>query len=172
MINYSLVARSTNPTDKNSEQRVYAVSQYNRQLKLRDIAKHLAAHGSPFSVGTILGLLTDAVTCMVENLKEGNRVDLDDMGDFYVTLSSEGAENADKFTSSMIRRVNLRWRSTDEMLAEMQTVGFNYVPSREGVEELKRTEKRKLNERMAGVLENGEEPEDGGGITSGGDQTE
>lgn len=161
-VNYSLVLRAVNPGDAESQRKVYPVAQMAKQVTLRDIAKHIHDHGSPFSVGTIVGLLMDAVECMTENLKEGNRVDMDTMGDFYLTLSSEGAANANEFNpQSMIKHINLRWRCTSEMDRALQGIGYNYMPNLDELAEAKRASKAKLNQEL-GILEDGDEPEPGG----------
>lgn len=158
-IAYSLVGRLTNPSDKNSEVRVYPVAQMKKQVFLRDIAEHLADHGSPYSVGTILGLLTDAVHCMVENLKEGNRVDMEDLGDFFVSLSSDGAESSAKFRESMIKKINLRWQNSERMEKAMQGVGLEFVPALNDLADAKRKTKERAD--LAAGVEPGEDA--GGG---------
>lgn len=166
-VNYSLVARVVNPNEKEQEKKIYPVAQMVKQVTLRDIAEHIHQHGSPFSVGTIVGLLLDAVSCMTENLKEGNRVDMDTLGDFYLTLTSEGADDATKFSPSMIKHVNLRWRTSADMEHALQNVSFNYMPTLDKLAEVKRVSKQALNAEL-GVLENG--GEDNGGDDQGGGQ--
>ena len=41
------------------------------------------------------------VDCMREQLLEGKKIRLGDLGDFSIVLSSKGAEDADKFTAQM-----------------------------------------------------------------------
>ena len=41
------------------------------------------------------------VDCMREQLLEGKKIRLGDLGDFSFLLSSKGAEDADKFTAQM-----------------------------------------------------------------------
>lgn len=46
-------------------------------------------------------------TCLVEMLLEGKKVQLDELGDFWISLSSEGAESCEKFTANNIKAVNI-----------------------------------------------------------------
>lgn len=161
-VNYSLVLRPSIPSDKNSEAKVYPVAQMAKQVTLRDIAQHIHDHGSPFSVGTIVGLLLDTVQCIVENLREGNRVDMDTLGDFYLTLSAIGADSAADFNpAAHIKHVNLRWRTTNDMDHALQNVGFNYMPTLDELSEVKRQSKAKIDSQ---IHEDGEAP---GGDDSG-----
>ena len=130
-LNYSLTVRHTNPSDKNSEKKVYAMAQSKENVTLRTIAKHIAEHNSVFSEGTILGLLVDAVKCMTENLMQGNRIDMWDLGKFYVTLTGEGADSVKEFNDSLIKRVNLRWKTSKDMHKALQNVGFTRISTRE-----------------------------------------
>ena len=170
-VNFSLVLRSTNPSDKNSEQKVYPVAQMVDQVTLRDIAQHIHDHGSPFSVGTIVGLMLDTVQCIIENLKAGNRVDLDILGDFFLTLSAEGTDTATDYNAAAhVKHVNLRWRTSAEMDRALQNVGYNHMPTLDELSEAKRASVARINQGL-GILENGEEPGDSG-IDPSGDVTE
>ena len=40
-------------------------------------------------------------------LLEGKKVQLDELGDFWISLSSEGAESCEKFTADNIKAVNI-----------------------------------------------------------------
>lgn len=163
-VNYSLVLRPSIPSDKNSEPKVYPVAQMAKQVTLRDIAQHIHDHGSPFSVGTIVGLLLDTVQCIVENLREGNRVDMDTLGDFFLTLSAVGADSAADFNpATHVKHINLRWRTTEAMDQALQHIGFNHMPTLDELSEVKRQSKAKIDSQLH---ENGEalatDPDDSG----------
>ena len=130
MINYSLSAHPSNPSEENSEKKVYAVAQYNHLLDLNDIAKHITEHNSPFSKGTIMGILTDTVSCIRENLLLGNKVRLGDMGAFHVSLSSEGADSVEDFSTSLIHKVNVCWTPSEELNALLNQAKFQMVDTR------------------------------------------
>ncbi|MBQ8969630.1 MAG: DNA-binding protein [Bacteroidaceae bacterium] len=149
-INYSLSARLSNPSDKNSEKRVYPIAQYQDLLDLKELAGHVAAHGSPFSKGTIMGILTDTVACIRENLLLGHKIQLGDMGAFFVTLSSEGAESADTFTPSLITGVNVRWAASDEFKSLLGEASFRQVATRE-IQALGRKNMREAVDEVLGT---------------------
>lgn len=57
-------------------------------LDIRDLARHLHEHNTPFSAGTIEGLITDLVECIREQLLEGNAVKIDNLAIFKLAVHS------------------------------------------------------------------------------------
>ena len=109
----------------------YAHVSVNETLNIDKLAEHMASHNCPFSKGTIMGILTDAFACIRENLLMGNKIDLGDMGAFYVTISSEGCDSAEDFSASMIRGVNVRWSPSDDFKTLLNDASFQQVATRE-----------------------------------------
>lgn len=148
-IPYSLVPITTNPRDKNAKWQIYAKAQRTETLTTRDIAEHLASHNSPFTVGTIIGLLEDAQRCIFEHLQAGARVDLDRLGAFYTTLTSRGADRAEDFTDDNIERINLRWKPSARMAQDIQSTPLKLVANREEQRKAKRKMAEKADEDIA-----------------------
>ena len=63
-------------TDSTSAQygKAYARVDYKEQFDVNKLAKHMAEHNTPFSEGTIRGILTDMVKCIRELTLNGNAV--------------------------------------------------------------------------------------------------
>lgn len=149
MIPYSLALRQTNPSDKNSEKKVFAVAQRGETVCLGQLAAHIKDHGTPFSEGTILGILTDCVDEIKEQLLLGNFVLLDGLAKIFYTLSSDGSDSVDSFDSQMIRRVNIRANVDDEFEAELnQKCKFVYVASRDQQADARKKEKAAIAEEL------------------------
>ena len=105
IMKYSRAARLSKPNEKTSEKKIYAVAQSDETINLNHLATHMAEHTSPFSVGTIKGVLADAVGCIVELLCQGKRVQLEGLGTFFTSLKSTGADSADEFSAQNITAV-------------------------------------------------------------------
>ena len=71
-----------------------------------------------------------AVDCMREQLLEGKKIRLGDLGDFSVSLSSKGAETADKFSAQNITGVNVVWDCGQEFKNLIADAELNLVASR------------------------------------------
>ena len=106
---------------KTEKKNAFAVSQYSDVMTIEKFAKHISSHGSVYSRADISAILYIAVDCMREQLLEGKKIRLGDLGDFSILLSSKGAEDADKFTAQNITDVKVQWEPGAE---------FNLVASR------------------------------------------
>ena len=164
MIDYSLGLRKTNPSDKDSEKKVYPYPQVREVLTLQKLAKHIAEHGSPYTRDVVVGVVTATVDCIREQLLGGNKVQLGEMGSFYVTFSSEGIDDADKFNpQDHIKSVNVRWDRGRNFAEMKQDAEFNYVASRKQQAQAKKDEKAALNEETKPA--GGSSGDEGGDVT-------
>ena len=120
MINYS-VYMFANPIDSSKPDKAYAKAQVKEVMSFRDFVSHIAEHGG-YKRGQVKGVLSDMCSCLVEQLLEGKKVMLDELGNFWLSLSSEGAESCEAFNAKNITGVNI------ENLLSRAT--FNPVPSR------------------------------------------
>jgi len=133
MINYSIMIMGTKPGTKKAditETKAYGTAQVHEVLDLDDFCKHIADHNSPFSKGTVKGILTDAVSCLREMMLAGNKVVLGDLGSFHVELATEGADTTDEFNAQKIKAVNVCWTPGQEFKNLRDDAVFNLVPSR------------------------------------------
>lgn len=169
LIPYSLVLRPSNPAEKNSKKKIYPIPQRGETVTLAQLAYHIKEHGSLFTEGTIIGILTDMVDCIKEQILLGNFVNLDGLMRIFYTFRAQGVDNAASFDSSMIEKVNLR-ADIDDEFEEMlnQKAKFEYVASRREQAAAKKSEKDAINAELAG----GSGDSGGGDVTGGDDQTE
>ena len=158
MINYSITARAVNPNlfeinqaktrinqakaegkqpDPKDEALVgtvvtnyFATAQYTEVMTIEKFARHIADHGTTYSRADIMAILYMAVDCMREQLLEGKKIRLGELGDFSVALSSKGAETAEKFSSQNIQRVTVSWEPGSEFRNLLADAEFNLVATR------------------------------------------
>lgn len=149
-VNYSYVVRLAKVSEKEQGRRVYAAAQSTETVTTRDIARHIAAHNSVFSEGTIIGLLQDAQKCIMERLLSGARVDLDDLGAFYTTIASRGAACAEDFDLSLVKSVNLRWKPSKRMKQAIKNVELRPVATRAEQRLAMRKMRQQVNEEVNG----------------------
>ena len=133
MIDYSIAIMGTKPGTKKAditETKAYGTAQVHEVLSFDDFCKHIADHNSPFSKGCIKGVLTDAVACIREQLLAGNKVNLGDLGAFYVELKTEGAVTTEDFSALNILEVKPTWVPGERFQNLRSEAEFNLVPSR------------------------------------------
>lgn len=111
-------------------QNAFAVAQYTDVMTIEKFARHIASHGCVYSRADISAILYLAVDCMREQLLEGKKIRLGDLGDFSVSITSKGAETADKFSAQNITGVNVVWDCGQEFKNLIADAEFNLVASR------------------------------------------
>ena len=111
-------------------QKAFAVAQYAEVMDIEKFAKHISTHGCVYSRADIGAILYMAVDCMREQLLEGRKIRLGDLGDFSVTINSIGAASADKFTAQNIIGVNVVWDPGKDFKTLFNDAEFNLVASR------------------------------------------
>ena len=115
---------------KTEVQHAFAVAQYADVMTIEKFARHISSHGCVYSRADISAILYLAVDCMREMLLDGRKIRLGDLGDFSVSLTSTGAEMADKFSAANITAVNVVWDCGKEFKNLVKDAEFNLVASR------------------------------------------
>ena len=188
MINYSIVMRSVNanlfdinqakarikkaieegkqPQTADTElvktevQKAYAIAQYSEVMNIEKFARHISTHGCVYSRADISAILYLAVDCMREQLLEGKKIRLGDLGDFSLILTSKGADSADKFSAQNITGVNVVWEPGMEFKSLLADAEFNLVASRNAQAALLKAIKAGQNVVDITQPENPDEPTD------------
>ena len=82
---------SQNNNSKNDAYgKYYPRVSYKQTLNIHDMAVHMAEHNTPFSEGTIEGILRDFVKCVREQTLNGNTVKVDNLAIFKVSVIGNG----------------------------------------------------------------------------------
>ena len=108
-------------TDANWEQNAayYAKAVSTETLSLRDMAKHITSHGSPYTADVVMGVLEAFRSCLIEQLLESKKVKVQGLGTFYVTIANKegGEKDLSKFNINTIAQ-GLRLRFLPETATE------------------------------------------------------
>ena len=128
MINYS-VYMLPNTIDVSKPAKAYAKAQVKEVMTFRKFVEHIAEHGG-HNRGQVKGVLSDMCACLVEQLLEGKKIMLDDLGNFWVSLTSEGAESSETFTAKNITGVRIIFTPGDDFTNLLGRAEFNPVASR------------------------------------------
>ena len=116
MIRY--VLKQNNNEDSRVYGKWFAYPVIEETLNLDGLADHMSNHNSPFSKGTIKGLLTDMVNCIKEELLDGKNVKIDGLAIFSIGIKNKkgGAASEEDFNvSKNISNVKLRARATGDL---------------------------------------------------------
>ena len=129
MIDYS-VCKKYNPIDETAAQKAYATAQMRENMSFSDFVNHIAGHNGVFSRGTVQGVLSDACQCLVEQLLNGNKVQKGELGKFWISLTSIGADSPESFSASNIKTVNIVFTPGPDFENLRARATFNLVSSR------------------------------------------
>ena len=119
-----------NPTKPEMPEKAYARVQINEVISTKKFVGHISDHNGVFSKGTVKGVTTDLVSCLREMLVAGNKVEIEGLGTFGISLTSEGAESLEKFTSANIKAVNVVYTPSEDLQNLIQDATFTQVSSR------------------------------------------
>ena len=129
MIDYS-VYMMRNPLKPELPEKAYAKNQVSEIWPLEKFAKHIADHNGVYSRGTVKGVLSDSCECLVEQLLNGKKVQLGELGTFGISLSSEGAPSVKEFSAKNIKAVNILFTPGPDFENLINRAEFNLVTSR------------------------------------------
>lgn len=130
-----------NPMDKDAAPKAYAKAQVSEVLSFRNFTKHIAEHGG-YTRGKVKGVISDMCQCLVEMLLEGKKVQLDELGDFWVSLSCEGAESCESFTSNAIKGLKIVFTPGVDFENLINKAEFTPVASRAAQSAILKAEKK------------------------------
>jgi predicted histone-like DNA-binding protein len=120
-INYKLVERG-NPSNRELPKKFYALAVRKETVSIEKVANLVAGKTSLDHVDTEAAVKA-VVDIIIHELEEGRAVQLGSLGTFAVRLSSEGAESADKFNVSAIKKAKVMYRPSRALEASAR----NYI---------------------------------------------
>lgn len=130
MIDYSVTSRP-NPQDRDAAPKFYANPQVSENISLSAFCRHIASHGSVYNRADIMSVITQTVDCLREMLLKGNKVDLGDLGSFYIGLNSKGTATAEDFNPAVhIKEVKVNWSPGIDFLDLKKDADFRLVSNR------------------------------------------
>jgi len=98
-----LYISQNNNTASQAYGKYYPRVSYKQTMGIHEMAVHMAEHNTPFSEGTIEGILRDFVKCVREQTLNGNTVKVDNLAIFKVSVIGNGcAELYDADTDKTI----------------------------------------------------------------------
>lgn len=105
MLNYVIYQNKSNIAKINGKW--FARAHHTETIDLEGLAEHMADHNSPFSKGTIHGVLKDMVSCVKELCLDSKKVKLDGLAIFSIGLKTVGADDPSTFTAANIHSAHI-----------------------------------------------------------------
>lgn len=100
-------------------------------IGIDELADHMSAHNTPFSPGTISGVLKDMVHCIRELNLKSVPVKLDNLAIFKASVETAGINDLADFTIAKgIKRIRLSAQATGEFTADELTKDGSLILSK------------------------------------------
>ena len=111
-LKYRKVERTPQVGKDAGKKKYYAIAVQDRTMDFEDFVTHISEHNSPYSRGTVHGVLMDTLDCLQELILDGKSVRLADLGLFSIGMTSRGEDTPDKVSAQSIEGVHLILRNT------------------------------------------------------------
>lgn len=127
MIRYHVFSLGS-PLDRTAPRKVYAKSVTEKVVSYKDLVKEIAEHSRFFPSGMIKGVLTNVFNCLSGHLAEGDRVTLDELGTFSISLKCEGAASEASFSKKNIKGVHIVFTPCRELKKKFADIEYKMMP--------------------------------------------
>ena len=122
-VNYVVVERG-NPSNQSAPKKFYAQAKSSGELTLKKLSKEIASGSTTVSDTDVLAVLNDLTKILCKHLENGEIVRFGDFGAFQISLTSEGAETASKFNSSLIKKPKVTFRPGVDLRDMLATLKY------------------------------------------------
>ena len=111
-LKYRKVQRTPQTGANAGQKKWYATAVSDREMSFEDFVTHIAEHNSPYSRGTVHGVVMDMLDCLQECILDGKSVRLSDLGLFSIGMSSKAEDTKEKVSAQSVEGVHLIVRNT------------------------------------------------------------
>ena len=116
---------------ENAVMKAYGSFQVKETLDLEKFAEHITSHGCVYSKGDILAILTMACDCIREQVLAGNRVNLGDLGTFWLRMTQKPADSLAEYNPSInIKSISGCWTPSSRLKGLVRNAEYNLVTNK------------------------------------------
>ena len=111
-IKYRKIKRTPQTGENAGKELWYATVVTDREMNFEEFVDHISSHNSPYSRGTVHGVMMDMLDCLKELILDGKSVRLGDLGLFSIGMKSHGELTRDKVSAASVEDIHLIVRNT------------------------------------------------------------
>ena len=111
-IKYRKVKRTPQTGENAGKELWHATVVTDREMNFEEFVDHISSHNSPYSRGTVHGVMMDMLDCLKELILDGKSVRLGDLGLFSIGMKSHGELTKDKVSAASVEDIHLIVRNT------------------------------------------------------------
>ena len=105
-----IIKKYKNTNEKNSGfGKTYGRLVLQDTVNTSDLCRHMMKHGTIYTSDIVKGVVEKFINCFEELLMEGNKIKLDGLGTFYLSINTEGVEDEKDFTANNVKAIHVRF---------------------------------------------------------------
>ena len=116
-----------NPLDSTEPKKAYAKCLTVNNVSHEQFVKNVAEYSRIYMRGNIMGMLSNCVERLTMHLAHGDRVTIDNLGTFSLSLKCKGAPTEAAFSNKNIKEVNIVFTPCKSLKQKLATTEFKQI---------------------------------------------
>ena len=116
-----------NPLDSTEPKKAYAKCLTFNNVSHEQFVKNVAEYSRIYMRGNIMGMLSNCVERLTMHLAHGDRVTIDNLGTFSLSLKCKGAPTEAAFSNKNIKEVNIVFTPCKSLKEKLATAEFKQI---------------------------------------------
>ena len=116
-----------NPLDSTEPKKAYAKCVTVDNVSHEQFVKNVAEYSRIYMRGNIMGMLSNCVERLTMHLAHGDRVTIDNLGTFSISLKCKGAPTEAAFSNKNIKEVNIVFTPCKSLKEKLATAEFKQI---------------------------------------------
>lgn len=116
-----------NPLDSTEPKKAYARCLTVNNVSHEQFVKNVAEYSRIYMRGNIMGMLSNCVERLTMHLAHGDRVTIDNLGTFSLSLKCKGAPTEAAFSNKNIKEVNIVFTPCKSLKEKLATAEFKQI---------------------------------------------
>ena len=116
-----------NPLDSAEPKKAYAKCLTVNNVSHEQFVKNVAEYSRIYMRGNIMGMLSNCVERLTMHLAHGDRVTIDNLGTFSLSLKCKGAPTEAAFSNKNIKEVNIVFTPCKSLKEKLATAEFKQI---------------------------------------------
>ena len=117
-----IIKKYKNTNEKNNGfGKTYGRLVHQDTMNTSDLCRHLMKHGTIFTSDVVKGVVEKFIQCFEELLMEGNKIKLDGLGTFYLSINTEGVVDEKDFTANNVKAIRVKFIGDQSKESEYAT---------------------------------------------------
>ena len=117
-----IIKKYKNTNEKNNGfGKTYGRLVHQDTMNTSDLCRHMMKHGTIFTSDVVKGVVEKFINCFEELLMEGNKIKLDGLGTFYLSINTEGVDDETKFSANNVKAIRVKFIGDQSKESEYAT---------------------------------------------------